>query len=70
MNDVQQNALNDDASKSEKAEGERKFVTVYSGEKCKCEVEGLEPGSTFYFRVQAFNKQGAGPFSGMLNVTF
>jgi hypothetical protein len=63
MNDVQQNAFKDDAPKSEKSEGERKFVTVYSGEKCKFEVEGLEPGSTYYFKVQAFNKQGAGPCS-------
>jgi len=65
MNDIRQNALKEDASKTERAEGERRFLTVYSGDKCKFEVKGLEPGATYYFQVQAVNKQGAGPYSGM-----
>jgi hypothetical protein len=48
----------------ERAQGERRFVTIYSGDKCKFEVEGLEPGATYCFQVQAVNKLGAGPYSG------
>ncbi|KAG0600368.1 hypothetical protein M758_11G028000 [Ceratodon purpureus] len=47
----------------ERAQGERRFVTVYSGDKCKFEVDGLDPGSAYCFQVQAVNKLGAGPYS-------
>lgn len=66
MNDARKNALKEDSSNTERAEGERRFATVYSGDKCKFEVEGLEPGATYCFQVQAVNKLGAGPYSGML----
>lgn len=49
MNDVWKNVLKEDFLNIERVEGERRFVIVYSGDKCKFEVEGFELGVIYCF---------------------
>ncbi|XP_050295748.1 fibronectin type-III domain-containing protein 3A isoform X2 [Anthonomus grandis grandis] len=44
------------------------FVNIYQGPQTSYEAKNLTPFKKYYFRVQAFNAAGAGPFSCVVSV--
>lgn len=48
---------------------ESRVLAVYRSEKCRFKISGLEPGASYCFQVQAVNKLGAGPYSGLSVLT-
>lgn len=59
--------LNSPTTVREEHGGARSFVAIYHGQEARFVVEGLDPGSSYGFRVLAMNKLGSGSHSGILH---